>query len=128
LPEHETDFIFASFAEEWGLIGTLIFVSIFSVLIYRLVENGRQGATNFESLFALGVASLFVVHAVIHIGMNVGLLPVTGVTLPFMSYGGSHLVTGYAMLGIVNAMRRYGRERTGDETSLEYRLADGRIR
>ncbi len=109
LPEHETDFIFSSFAEEWGLVGTLILVSIFTLLIYRLIENGRRGATNFESLFALGAAILFLVHAIIHIGMNVGLLPVTGVTLPFMSYGGSHLVTGYAILGIVNSMRRYGR-------------------
>ncbi|MBI3573721.1 rod shape-determining protein RodA [Candidatus Kaiserbacteria bacterium] len=109
LPEHETDFIFASFAEEWGLIGTLILLSVFGLLIYRLIANARSGATNFESLFALGVATLFVVHAIIHVGMNVGLLPVTGVTLPFMSYGGSHLVTGYAALGIVNAMRRYSR-------------------
>jgi rod shape determining protein RodA len=109
LPEHETDFIFASFAEEWGLLGVCILLGIFGILIYRLVANARNGATNFESFFALGVATLFVVHAAIHIGMNVGLLPVTGVTLPFMSYGGSHLVTGYAMLGIVNAMRRYGR-------------------
>ncbi len=109
LPEHETDFIFASFAEEWGLLGTLILIAIFGVLIYRLVANAGQGATNFESLFALGAAALFVIHATIHVGMNVGLLPVTGVTMPFMSYGGSHLVTGYAILGIVNAMRRYGR-------------------
>ena len=109
LPEHQTDFIFASFAEEWGLIGTLILLGIFGTLVYRLVDNARQGATNFETLFALGVATLFVAHAAIHAGMNVGLLPVTGVPFPFMSYGGSHIVTGYAMLGIVNAMRRYGR-------------------
>lgn len=109
LPEHETDFIFASFAEEWGLMGTLLLIGIFGLLIYRLIQNARQGASNFESLFILGVAILFSVHAVIHIGMNVGLLPVTGVPLPFTSYGGSHIVTGYAMLGIVNAMRRYAR-------------------
>jgi rod shape determining protein RodA len=109
LPEHQTDFIFASFAEEWGLIGTLILLGIFGTLIYRLADNARQGATNFETLFALGAATLFVAHAAIHAGMNVGLLPVTGVPFPFMSYGGSHIVTGYAMLGIVNAMRRYGR-------------------
>lgn len=109
LPEHETDFIFASFAEEWGLVGTLILLGLLGLLIYRIVVNARSGATNFESFFALGVATLFVVHAAIHIGMNIGLLPVTGVPLPFMSYGGSHIITGYAMLGIINAMRRYGR-------------------
>lgn len=115
LPEHETDFIFAAFAEEWGLIGTLLLLLCFGVLFYRLVENAREGGTNFESLFILGVASLFMVHATIHIGMNIGLLPVTGITLPFMSYGGSHLLTGYALLGIVNAMRRYGRTVADDE-------------
>jgi len=115
LPEHETDFIFAAYAEEWGFIGTAILLGLFGLLLYRLVENARQGATNFESLFVLGVAVLFVVHLVIHVGMNIGLLPVTGITLPFMSYGGSHLITGYAMLGIVNAMRRYSRAVHEDE-------------
>lgn len=109
LPEHETDFIFASFAEEWGLIGTLILLAIFGTLIYRLIANAREGSTNFESLFALGVAVLLMTHAAVHTGMNIGLLPVTGVPFPFMSYGGSHLLTEYAMLGIVNAMRRYSR-------------------
>jgi len=115
LPEHETDFIFAAFAEEWGFIGTMILLSLFGVLIFRLVVNAREGATNFETLFILGAAVLFVVHIAIHVGMNIGLLPVTGTTLPFMSYGGSHLVTEYAMLGIANAMRRYGRAVHADE-------------
>lgn len=109
LPENQTDFIFAAFAEEWGLIGTLMLLGLFGILFYRLVANARNGATNFEAFFALGVASLFGIHSIIHIGMNVGLLPVTGVPLPFMSYGGSHIVTSYALLGVVNAMRRYSR-------------------
>jgi rod shape determining protein RodA len=116
LPEHETDFIFAAFAEEWGFVGTALLLILFGVLLYRLVENAREGATNFESLFILGVAILFSIHALIHIGMNIGLLPVTGITLPFMSYGGSHLLTGYALLGIVNAMRNYSRTVTDDES------------
>lgn len=115
LPEHETDFIFASFSEEWGLIGTLILLSIFGTLIYRLVANAHAGATNFETLFALGGAILFMTHAVVNAGMNVGLLPVTGVPFSFMSYGGSHLLTGFAILGIVNAMRRYGRAAREDD-------------
>lgn len=110
LPENQTDFIFAAFAEEWGLIGTLLLLGLFALLFYRLVENARKGATNFETLFTLGVAALFGIHSIIHIGMNVGIMPVTGVPLPFMSYGGSHIVTSYALLGIVNAMRGYGRE------------------
>ncbi len=110
LPENQTDFIFAAFAEEWGLIGTLILLGLFGLLFYRLIDNAKKGATNFETFFMLGVASLFGIHAIIHIGMNVGIMPVTGVPLPFMSYGGSHIITSYALLGIVNAMRQYGRE------------------
>ena len=115
LPEHETDFIFAAFAEEWGLVGTVLLLSIFGVLMYRLVDNARQGGTNFEALFILGAATLFTIHSVIHIGMNIGLLPVTGIPMPFMSYGGSHLVTEYVILGMVNAMRSYGRAVHEDE-------------
>ena len=109
LPEHETDFIFATFAEEWGLGGALLLFGLFGIIFWRLIAAARMGATNFETLFALGVATLFAVHATIHIGMNIGLLPVTGISLPFMSYGGSHLVTSYLMLGMVSSMRRYGR-------------------
>jgi rod shape determining protein RodA len=115
LPEHETDFIFAAFAEEWGFAGTLILLSLYGVLVWRLMVNAGEGATNFETLFALGIAMLMTVHGVIHIGMNIGLMPVTGITLPFMSYGGSHLVVGYFTLGIVNGMRRYSRVVHEDE-------------
>jgi rod shape determining protein RodA len=109
LPEYQTDFIFAAFAEEWGLGGALILFALFGILLWRLAANAKSGAANFETLFAFGVAVLIIVHSTIHIGMNIGLLPVTGTTLPFMSYGGSHLLIGYLMLGIVNAMRRYSR-------------------
>ena len=116
LPEHETDFIFASFAEEWGFVGTVLLMVLFGTIVYRLLENARQGETNFESLFILGVASLLIVHAMVHIGSNLGLLPVTGTTLPFMSYGGSHLIIGYALLGMVNATRAYARSVRSSES------------
>jgi len=107
LPEYETDFIFASFAEEWGFFGVLVLFALFGVLFARILAYARQGGTNFETLFALGIAVLLVSHVIIHIGMNIGLLPVTGITLPFMSYGGSHLVASYIALGMLMAMRRY---------------------
>ena len=109
LPEHETDFIFAAFSEEWGLGGVLLLFLLFGVIFYRIMTNAKYGATNFETLFSLGVGVLLLVHMSIHIGMNIGLLPVTGTPLPFMSYGGSHLIVGYVMLGMISAMRRYGR-------------------
>lgn len=109
LPEYQTDFIFAAFAEEWGFVGVLLLFSLFGVLFYRIIRLSFHGASNFEVLFGLGVAILFISHFVIHVGMNIGLLPVTGTTIPFMSYGGSHLLTEFVALGVVSGMSRYRR-------------------
>lgn len=108
LPEYETDFIFAAFAEEWGFFGVLLLLMLFGVIIWRLLIGSVYGASNFETLFGIGIAILIMSHFAIHIGMNIGLLPVTGTTLPFMSYGGSHLITEFVALGIFMGMRRYG--------------------
>lgn len=107
LPEYETDFIFAAFAEEWGMFGVVLLFTLFGVAIWRLLLYAVTGASNFERLFASGVAILFVAHFFIHIGMNIGLLPVTGTTIPFLSYGGSHLLTEFIAIGMVMGMRRY---------------------
>ncbi len=109
LPEYETDFIFAAFAEEWGFFGVLLLLLLFAVVIWRIIHNAMLGAGNFETFFGLGLAILFMIHIIIHVGMNIGLLPVTGTTIPFMSYGGSHLLTEYLGLGILMGMRRYSR-------------------
>lgn len=107
LPEYETDFIFAAFAEEWGMVGVVVLFSLFGVVVWRLLFIAVNSATNFERLFATGVAILFVSHFFVHIGMNIGLLPVTGTTVPFLSYGGTHLFTEFIGIGMVFAMRRY---------------------
>ncbi len=109
LPEYETDFIFAAFAEEWGLLGVFLLFIAFGVVVWRLLIQAVRGASNFETLFATGVVILLMSHFFVHIGMNIGLLPVTGTTVPFLSYGGSHLVTEYVAIGMVFAMRRYAR-------------------
>jgi len=106
LPEYETDFIFAAFAEEWGLIGVFFLFMLFGVVIWRLLDHAKNAATNFERLFAVGTAFLLIAHFFVHIGMNVGLLPVTGTTVPFLSYGGTHLLTTFAALGMSMGMRR----------------------
>lgn len=115
LPEYETDFIFAAFAEEWGIIGVSILFMLFGVVIGRLLYHAIAAPTNFERLFATGVAILFVSHFFVHIGMNIGLLPVTGTTVPFLSYGGTHLMTEFLGVGIVMAMSRY--RQTGQQKS-----------
>lgn len=107
LPEYETDFIFATFAEEWGFVGVSIILFLYFLIISRLVTFAWKASTNFESFFMIGVAALFLSHILIHAGMNLGLLPVTGTTIPFMSYGGSHLLTSFMALGLVAAMRKY---------------------
>jgi rod shape determining protein RodA len=106
LPEFETDFIFAAFAEEWGLVGVGILFILFATLIWRILVHAANGAGNFEKLFATGVAIFLLAHFFIHVGINIGLLPVTGTTVPFLSYGGSHLVTEFVAVGMVLAMRR----------------------
>ena len=109
LPEYETDFIFAAFAEEWGLLGVIMLFILFGVAIGRLLLHAVRAASNFERLVATGVAVLFVSHFFVHIGMNIGLLPVTGTTVPFLSYGGTHLMTEFIGIGLVMAMSRYSK-------------------
>jgi rod shape determining protein RodA len=119
LPEYETDFIFAAFAEEWGYVGVMLCVALFGVLFWRLLVHAWYGATNFETLAIAGVIVWLMVHVVLHVGMNIGLLPVAGTTLPFLSYGGSHLVAEFIALGLVLAMARYGRSVRADEIDRE---------
>ena len=107
LPEHQTDFIFAAFAEEWGFVGVSIIFVFFGIAIWRVLKNAFNGQSNFERLFGIGLAIFLLVQSSINIGMNIGLLPITGIPLPFMSYGGSNLLTIFAGLGILMAMRRY---------------------
>ncbi len=109
LPEYQTDFIFAAFAEEWGFIGVMLLFSLFGVVFFRLIALAVRGASNFETLFISGVAILFLSHFIVHVGMNIGLLPVTGTTIPFMSYGGSHLLTEFLAIGMAVGMSRYAR-------------------
>ncbi|MBP9803256.1 MAG: rod shape-determining protein RodA [Candidatus Pacebacteria bacterium] len=120
LPEPQTDFIFAAFSEEWGFVGSVTLLILFGLLIWRILYFASFGASNFETLFALGVAIYFITHILINIGMNLGVMPVTGIPLPFMSYGGSHLLTEFAALGILVSMHRYKRRAHRDDIKNEF--------
>ena len=109
LPEYETDFIFAAFAEEWGFVGILFVLILYGLLIARLIGIARRSATNFDAFFTVGVIIMLLAHIFIHAGINLGLLPVTGTTIPFMSYGGSHLLMEFVALGIVASLAGEGR-------------------
>jgi rod shape determining protein RodA len=120
LPEYQTDFIFAAFAEEWGFLGALILFICYGVLFFRIISISTKGATNFETLFALGVAIMFMSHFVVHVGMNIGLMPITGLTLPFMSYGGTNMLMSFVSLGILMSMKKYSRTSRRDISRNEF--------
>lgn len=120
LPEYRSDFIFSTFAEEWGLVGVVLLFTIFGIFIWRIISNAYYGATNFEILFGLGLAILFMSHFFVNVGMSMGLMPVTGITFPFMSYGGTNLLSSFTGLGILMGMRRYRRDAHKDTIKNEF--------
>lgn len=120
LPEYQTDFIFAAFAEEWGFIGVALLLALYGLLFVRLAQIARAAATNFDAFFTLGVLILFATHVALHTGISLGLLPVTGTTIPFMSSGGSHLVLEFAALGIVTSLARHASTTMRDVSAKEY--------
>ena len=120
LPEYQTDFIFAAFSEEWGFVGSLLIFLLFSLVIWRILYSASLGLSNFETLFGIGLAIFLMSHILINVGMNLGILPVAGIPLPFMSYGGSHLLTEFMGLGIFMSMRRYARSAHRDDIKNEF--------
>ena len=109
LPEHKTDFIFAAFAEEWGFVGSVLILIFFFIIFYKLASFALVADSTFEALFTYGVLIWIFTHVVINVGMNIGIMPVTGIPLPLMSYGGSHMLAECLALGMCAGMRRYAR-------------------
>ena len=120
LPVLQSDFIFAAYAEEWGFIGSVLILLLYGLVIWRILLSASLGASNFEILFGIGIAIFFMGHILVNIGMNLGLLPVTGIPLPFMSYGGSYLLAEFMGLGILMSMRKYGRPAHRDDMKNEF--------
>jgi rod shape determining protein RodA len=105
LPERHTDFIFASFTEEWGFLGGLIVISLYILYLLRGFETTAKARDDFGRYLAFGITILTGIYIFINLGMAMGLAPVVGVPLPFMSYGGSALVSNFAMAGILANIR-----------------------
>lgn len=120
LPEYQTDFIFAAFAEEWGFLGSIVILGCFGIFLWRIMLHARRGASNFETLFCVGYAIMLMGHTIVNVGMNLGVMPVAGIPLPFMSYGGSHLLGEFIGLGIVLSMARYERAMHPDDIHNEF--------
>ncbi|MDD2732004.1 MAG: FtsW/RodA/SpoVE family cell cycle protein [Candidatus Pacebacteria bacterium] len=106
LSEPHTDFIFSVIAEEFGLLGVGFVFLMFGVLIYRIMKIAISAYSNFPRLFATGFIIVLISQIFIHTGMNLGILPVIGISLPFVSYGGSGLIASYFSLGILLSIKR----------------------
>ena len=101
LPENHTDFIFAVAGEEFGFIGVTIILLLYLVIIYRGLSIAMNATDNFGTLLAVGIVSMFTFHVLVNVGMTSGIMPVTGVPLPFMSYGVSSLTTNMLMVSLL---------------------------
>ena len=101
LPESHTDFIFAVIGEEWGFIGTILVIGLFLALINRIISVAERTNDLYGKLIAAGVAVLLSFQVLVNIAMTAGLMPVVGIPLPFVSYGGSSLITNLACIALV---------------------------
>src|SRR5690606_891245 len=106
IPERTTDFIFAAYSEEFGLAGNLLLIVCFVLLVWRALAIAAQSGTLFGRLMASAVAVIFFVYAFVNMGMVSGILPVVGVPLPFISYGGTAMVTLGLALGVLMSVAR----------------------
>jgi rod shape determining protein RodA len=105
LPVPHTDFIFSSFAEEHGFVGVVVMLGLYFILLMQIVQNAQMAPDRAGMYICMGVCALLLFHILVNIGMVVGRMPVTGIPLPLMSYGGSSILSFFLMLGLVNSVR-----------------------
>lgn len=104
LPEQQTDFIFAVLAEEFGFVGVVVLLTSFGVVLVRTVRVGRQSRDDFGAFLSAGVGIGIAIQLLINVGMNMGILPVTGIPLPLVSAGGSSVIASFVALGLVQSV------------------------
>jgi len=104
LPEASTDFIFSAFVEEWGLLLGFVLIAAFTALILRIIKIGLEADNNFNRFICLGAVILFSGQFIFNVGSGLGLTPVIGITFPFLSYGGSSLLTNLILVGIIQSI------------------------
>lgn len=110
LPERHTDFIFATISEQLGFVGSFIIIACFALLLYRIFKISINCEDSFCKIFTAVSFFIILVQVFLNIGMNTGLLPVVGVTLPFVSYGGSSLLSSFILLGLVSSVQKSMKE------------------
>lgn len=110
LPERHTDFIFATISEQLGFIGALLILFCFGFILYRIIKISTESQDPFFKMFTMVSFFIILVQFFLNVGMNTGLLPVVGVTLPFVSYGGSSLISSFIILGLVSSVSKNVKE------------------
>jgi rod shape determining protein RodA len=113
LPEHQTDFIFAVVSERWGFLGALLLIALYGLLIWRALRIATLANDVYGSLIAGGVAVAIAFQVFVNIGMSIGIMPVTGIPLPFISYGGSSMITNLMLIGLLESVHLRARFASG---------------
>ncbi len=106
VPEQDTDFIFCTISEEQGFLGVIATLALFAILVWRIILVSERSRSNFTRIYGYTVAGFFMLHFVINIGMTMGIFPVIGIPLPFISYGGSSLIGFTLLLGVFLKLAR----------------------
>jgi rod shape determining protein RodA len=104
VPSRVTDFIFAIFSEEWGFMGAFVLLALFMMLLVRVMRAVHLARDTFGTLLAFGISTMLLFQVMVNVGMNLGVMPVVGIPLPFISYGGSSMLTNMAAIGIVQSI------------------------
>ena len=120
IPERHTDFIFTIIGEEYGFIGGAIVIILYFILIYHLIRTALQTADAYSTYISVGVISMITFHVFENIGMTIQLLPITGIPLPFISYGGSSLMTNMMAMGLIFSIRYHHRSYMFSSHSFSY--------
>jgi len=108
LPARHTDFVFSVWAEEWGFIGSLFLLGLYAVLIWRALDGARRSLNPFNSMVGAGIGLFLFIHVVVNVGMTMGIMPVTGLPLPLVTYGGSHILIEMLLMGLaLNMMHNW---------------------
>jgi rod shape determining protein RodA len=109
VPENHTDFIFTVIGEEFGFVGGVVVLGLFALLLWRALRIAAVSRDTFGTLIAAGIIAVFSFQLFINVGMSIGIMPVTGLPLPFVSYGGTSLIGSFLMIGLLQNvhMRRF---------------------
>ena len=106
IPEHHTDFIFSVIGEEWGFLGACVLLTLYAIFFWRATSVGSQITETSGKLLVVGIVAMLVFHVFINIGMTIGIMPITGLPLPFISYGGSSLISSFISVGLIISVYR----------------------